>query len=119
MIISSITLLPIYNPHAVAVDIGIAIKPILLRDNVLELDLVEIVTNVSNDFNILVNVLYFLYFFLDLLFLSLKYVIIPLKMLIELLKLLKSFIFFLVVDLNHYFLMVPRDTIYHNFGPFI
>ena len=32
MTISYITLLPTDNPHAVAVDIGIAIKPILVRD---------------------------------------------------------------------------------------
>ena len=32
MIISYITLLPIDNPHAVAVDIGIAINPIPVKD---------------------------------------------------------------------------------------
>ena len=35
MIISYNTLLPIDNPHAVAVDIGIAIKPIPVRDKVM------------------------------------------------------------------------------------
>ena len=72
MIISYITLLPLHNPHAVAVDIGIAIKPIPVRLNVIEPDVVAIRTNVSNDFNIVIIVLYFLYFFLSLLFLSLK-----------------------------------------------
>ena len=57
MIISYNTLLPIDNPHAVAVDIGIAIKPIPVRDQVIELDVVAIITNVSNDFNIVVIVL--------------------------------------------------------------
>ena len=32
MIISYITLLPIDNPHAVVVDIGIAINPIPVKD---------------------------------------------------------------------------------------
>ena len=58
MIIAYNTLLPIDNPHAVAVDIGIAINPILVRDNVKELDFVAIITNVSFDFNI-VLVFYF------------------------------------------------------------
>ena len=49
MIISHITLLPIDNPHAVAVDIGIAINPIPVRDNVIDLDVVAIFTNASND----------------------------------------------------------------------
>ena len=48
-----------HNPHAVAVDIGIAIKPIPMRPNIIELDVVAILTNVSNDFNSVVIVLYF------------------------------------------------------------
>ena len=73
MIISYITLLPIDNPHAVAVDIGFSMKPIPVRDKVIEIDIVAKITNVSNDFSILVSDLYFLYFFFDLYFLSLKY----------------------------------------------
>ena len=57
MIIPYNTLLPIDNPHAVAVDIGIAIKPIPVGDEVIELDDVAIITNVSIDFSIVVNVL--------------------------------------------------------------
>ena len=72
MIIEFITLLPIDNPHAVAVDIGMAIKPIPVRLKVKELDVVAIITNVSKDFSIVVIVLYFFDFFLDLLFLPLK-----------------------------------------------
>ena len=62
MIISYITLLPIDNTHAVAVDIGIAIKPILVRLKVIEPDVVATTTNVSNYFSIVVIVLYFLLF---------------------------------------------------------
>ena len=65
MIISYITLLPIDNPHAVAGDIGIAINPILVTDKVIELD-VAIITIVSIEFNIVVNILYSLDFFFDL-----------------------------------------------------
>ena len=62
MITLYITLLPIDNPHSVAVDIGIANKPIPVRLNVIELDVVAILTYVSNDFNTVVINLYFLYF---------------------------------------------------------
>ena len=72
MIISYITLLPIDNPQAVAVDIRLAIKLIPVRLKVIELDVVAITTNVSNDFSIVDIVFYFLYFFFDLLFLSSK-----------------------------------------------
>ena len=58
------TLLPIYKTKADALGIGITIKPIPVRLNVEELDVGEIITNVSNDFSIVVIVLYFLYFFL-------------------------------------------------------
>ena len=63
MSISYITLLPSDNPHAVAVDFGIAIKPIPLRDKVIELYAVAIITNVSKDFSMVVIVFYFLLFF--------------------------------------------------------
>ena len=59
MIISNCTLLPIDKPHAVAVDIGITVKPIPIKLNVIELDVVAIITFVSNDFNFVVIVLYF------------------------------------------------------------
>ena len=61
MIISYSTLLPLDKAHANAVDIDITIKPIPVRLNAIELDVVAIITNVSNDFNIVVNVLYFFY----------------------------------------------------------
>ena len=72
MIISCITLLPTDSAHTVAVDIGIAIKPIPVRLQLIKLDVVAMLTKVPNDFNIVVIVLCFLYFFLDLSFLSLK-----------------------------------------------
>ena len=50
MITSYNTLLPVDNPHVLAVDIGVAIKPIPMRDKVMELDVVAIITNVSNIF---------------------------------------------------------------------
>ena len=58
MILSYITFLPIDVPHAVANDIGFANSPIPVRLNVIELDVVAILPNVSNDFNIVVNVLH-------------------------------------------------------------
>ena len=94
MIFSKITLLPLDNPHAVAVDIGIANNPIPARDKVTELDVVAIITNKSNDFKIVVNVSYILDRFFDLKFLSLKLIIVSLMLLIWLLKLLTSFNFF-------------------------
>ena len=71
MIISYSTLLLIGNTHAVAVDIGIAIKPIPVRDKVIELDVVAILTNVADDFNIVVFVLYFFIFLFGSVFLNL------------------------------------------------
>ena len=59
MIISNIALLPIDDAHAVAVDIGIAIKPIPARLKAIELDVVAIITNISNELNIADSVLYF------------------------------------------------------------
>ena len=59
MTISTITLLPFDIPHAVAVDIGIANNLIPVRLNVIQLDVVAIITNISNDFNIVVIVLCF------------------------------------------------------------
>ena len=64
MIISYSTLLPIDNPHAIAVDIGIVIKPIPVRLKVKEFDVVAIITNVSIDFKIVVIVLCFYISFL-------------------------------------------------------
>ena len=66
MIISYITLLPIDIAHAVAVDIGLAIKSIPVRDKVIELGVLAIITPLSNDFSIVVNVSYFLNAFSDL-----------------------------------------------------
>ena len=59
VIISHITFLPNDNAHAVTVDIGFAIKPIPVRGKVIELDVVALITNESNDFSIVAGVLYF------------------------------------------------------------
>ena len=56
------TLLPIGNPHSVAVDIGLASNLILVRLKVRDFDAVAVVTNVSIDFIFVVNILYFLTF---------------------------------------------------------
>ena len=93
MIISYITLLPIDKAPADAVHNGNTIKPIPVRLNVIELNFVAIITNASYDFNFVVNVLFFSLFSLYLLFLSLKYIMFPLMLLIWLLKLFTSFDF--------------------------
>ena len=94
IISSYITFLLIVNPQDIPVDTGITIKLIPVRDRVIEVDVVEIITIVSNGIVNVVSVLYFLYFFLDILFLSLKYVIIFLMLLIWLSKLLTLVKFF-------------------------
>ena len=63
MVISYTTFLPIANPHAVAIDIGIAVNPIPVKLKVKELDVVAKNSNVSNDFYVVVNVLFFISFF--------------------------------------------------------
>ena len=56
MINSDITSLPIDNPLCVAVDLDRANNLIAVRLKVRELDVVAIITKVSIDFNIVVNV---------------------------------------------------------------
>ena len=70
MIISHITFLPTDIPHTVATETGIANNALPVKDNVIELDVVAIITNVSNDIIIVVSVLNFLYLFFDSWFLS-------------------------------------------------
>ena len=60
IIISYITILLIVNPNSIPVDNGRIIKPIPVRYNVIELDVVAITTYVSNDFNFVVDFLCFL-----------------------------------------------------------
>ena len=66
IIISYITLLLIVIQHAIPRDIGIAIKAVPVRLNVIEFQVVATITSVSNDFSSVVNISYFWYFFLDL-----------------------------------------------------
>ena len=53
--ISYITLLLSANPHVTPVDSGMTIKPIPVTDNVTELDVVAIITNASDDCNIVLS----------------------------------------------------------------
>ena len=75
-------------------DIGKILKPTPITDKVTEVDVAVMITIESTDSHFVFRVLYFLYLFFDLLFLSLKYVIISLMLLIWVLKLLISFNFF-------------------------
>ena len=59
MTISKITLLLTDNPYAVAVDFVVANNPIPVRLNVIEPDVATVISIVSNDFVIVVNVLLF------------------------------------------------------------
>ena len=54
--ISCNLLLVIVNPHAIPVDIGLTIKPIPVRNNMIEPNVVAKITNVSNVFNHEVNI---------------------------------------------------------------
>ena len=63
MIISYINLLPIENPHAITVDIGITIKPIPVNLNVIELVVVAIITTVSIDFFCSYHFIFFVFLF--------------------------------------------------------
>ena len=94
-------------------------KPIPVRLKVVELDVVAIITKVSNGFSIVVNVLHFLLFFSDLLFLSLMYVIISLMLLIWLLKLFTSFNFFSNLRSKSIFSKMLMGLIYLFSLPFI
>ena len=89
MINSCDTLLPNDRVHAIPADIGKIIKPKPIIDKV-EAPMIK---KLSTDSSIVFRVLKFLHLFFDLWVLSLKYVIISLTLLIELLKLLKSFFF--------------------------
>ena len=62
--ISYKTLLPIDEAHADAIDIDIAINLVPVRETLIELDVVAIITSVSNDFNTVGSVLYFYISFL-------------------------------------------------------
>ena len=75
------TLLPSDKVHAIPAVIGKRIKPIPVIDRVTEADVGAISTIVSSDSNFVLSILKIGYLFLDLLFLTLKYVIISLKLL--------------------------------------
>ena len=85
-------MLPYDRVQAIPADFGKTINPIPVIDRVIEV--APMTTIESTDSKVVFRVLHFLYFFSDLWFLSLKYVILSLMLLIELLELLTSFIFF-------------------------
>ena len=113
------TLLPNDRVKAIPADIGKIIKPIPVIDRVIEVDVAPMIMIESTDSNTVFRVLKILYLFLDLFFMSLKYVVISLMFLTWLLKLLTSFIFLLIFVQCHYFLMVHLGIIYPFSGPFI
>ena len=79
------TLLPNDRVQAIPADIGKTIRPTPVIDRVNEVDVAAMITILSTDSNIVLRVLEF--FFFDLWYLSLNYVIISLMLLIWLLKL--------------------------------
>ena len=100
MIKVCITLLPNDKLQAIPADIGKIIKPTPVPDKIIEGDVAVMITIESTDSNTVVVVLNFFDLFSDLLFLSLKYVIVFSMLIICLLKLLTSFSFFPFVPLN-------------------
>ena len=72
MIILCNTSLPNDRVHAILADIGKIIKPTPVNDKFTEVDVASIITIESTDSSIVFRVLYFLYLFFDLWFLSLK-----------------------------------------------
>ena len=76
------TLLRKDKVKAIPADIGKIIKPIPVIDKVSEVDVAPMITNESTDSNTVFRMFYFLDLFFDLWFLSLKYVIISLMLLI-------------------------------------
>ena len=80
------------------------IKPTPVTDKVIEVDVAPMITILSTDSKTVFIVSHFLYIFLDLLFLSLKYVIISLMLLIELMKLLTSLNLFSILRSKSSFL---------------
>ena len=96
-------MLPTDRVHAIPGDIGRIIKQTQIIDKLIEVDVAPIITIVSTDSKLVLSFIIFIYFF-ELWFLSLKYEIISLMLLVCLLKLLTTFNFFLIVFLIHLFL---------------
>ena len=96
MIILCNTLLPNDRMLVIPADVGTIIKPKPIIDRIKEIEVVPVLAIVSRCLLILNLCLAFhnFYLFLDLCFLSLKYVISSSMLLTELLKLLISFNFF-------------------------
>ena len=65
--------LPNDRVQAIPADIGNIIKPMPVTDRVIDVEVAPMITILSTDSNNVFRVLYFLYLFFDLLFLSLNY----------------------------------------------
>ena len=87
-------LLPKDRTQTIPANNGRTIKPTPVTDSVIDVEVVAMITILSTHSNIVFRILYFLYFFLDLLILSLKDVINFLMLLTWLSKLFTSLIFF-------------------------
>ena len=66
--VSFFTLMIIVNTHTTPLDIGIARKPATVTYCVTEVDFFAKVSNISDDCNIVLTILYFLYFFSSFIF---------------------------------------------------
>ena len=119
MIILCKTLLPSDKVLAIPADIGKINKATPVIDGVIEVDVAPMITIESIDSNIVFRILKFLYFFFEFQFLSLEYVIVSLMLLIWLLKLFASFIFFPVFVVNHLVVVVQMGIIFLVFAAFI
>ena len=53
-----------FDPHAIPVDLGMTIEPPPVRDSLVEVDVVAMITNVSHEFNNVVDTLKFVFTFL-------------------------------------------------------
>ena len=113
------TLLPNDKVQAMPADFGKIIKPLPVIDRVIEINVAPMITTLSIDSNTVYRVLKFLYLFFDLLFLSLKKVILSLILFMWLSKLYTSFSFFSSLCSKLIFSNGALGIIYLFFGPFI
>ena len=63
---------PNSNLHAIPIDLGITFDPMPLIDNITDMEVVVLATNVENDIDVVDNILQFVYFSFDWLFSPLK-----------------------------------------------
>ena len=90
-----ITSVPNDRAHAILAELDLTVKPTPLTERVTDVVAALKLTTASTDSNIVLRVIYFLFFFLDLWFSSLKLLFISLLLPNDLLKLVTTKIFFL------------------------